>query len=137
MGLAGDHQLLNAALAVAMVQAWEQHRLSSSSSTGVQGDAEAKVDGLNDSQQQQGLARAAARLGQLQQGVLPDVYCQGLRDARWPGRSQVSCTLQHMMLVIWLMCQLAEAHARSRGFHSVFTMFPHTQSEGLQHADAS
>jgi folylpolyglutamate synthase/dihydropteroate synthase len=85
VGLAGDHQVLNASLAVALVRSWEQTHLTH----------------LQQQQQQQqcdsssaasdGGDAAAERLQQLQEGVLPLAYCEGLRKATWPGRSQVSC----------------------------------------------
>lgn len=117
VGLAGDHQTLNASLAVALARAWEQHTVNkqigssssggggtsidssstSSSSTVSHGvvrveegkEASAEQQQQQQQQEQQQLKNAAARLHQLQEGVLPEVYCQGLRTARWPGRSQV------------------------------------------------
>lgn len=76
VGLAGDHQRLNASLAVALVSSWEQH---------VSSRQQAKAE------QQKATVAAAAeqRLQQLQQGVLPQEYLEGLRKAAWPGRSQV------------------------------------------------
>jgi folylpolyglutamate synthase/dihydropteroate synthase len=57
-----------------------------------------------------GVAGAARRLQQLQQGLLPEEYCQGLARAAWPGRSQVggillcsagcSCVLAVVPLVV-------------------------------------
>ncbi|KAL6756912.1 putative folylpolyglutamate synthetase [Haematococcus lacustris] len=67
VGLGGDHQRLNAGLAVQLSLAAEQHQLAA-------GEA----------------ARGAAeRVALLQQGRLPAVYAQGLAETEWPGRSQV------------------------------------------------
>lgn len=103
MGLAGDHQLLNASLAVAMVRAWEQHHFSSSSSIVQDKNGRAEGQEAPQQQQQHGLADAAARLEQLQQGVLPYVYCEGLGSARWPGRSQVCGTVAWCLLLCQAM----------------------------------
>jgi folylpolyglutamate synthase/dihydropteroate synthase len=94
VGLAGEHQLLNASLAVALVQSWEQHAANKQQQ---QKQQQQMVSGVNDEQQQQqqqqvsggGVAGASLRLQQLQQGLLPQEYCEGLRTAAWPGRSQV------------------------------------------------
>ncbi|MCO5601609.1 hypothetical protein L7F22_055732 [Adiantum nelumboides] len=59
LGLKGDHQRANAALAVALCAAWEK-KLSSSKD-----------------------------LAMLQDGRLPDAYFQGLATTLWPGRGQI------------------------------------------------
>lgn len=76
VGLAGEHQLLNASLAVALVRSWEQQ-----AATKQQQQQQQELGG--------GAAGAERRLQQLQQGLLPQEYCQGLARAAWPGRSQV------------------------------------------------
>jgi hypothetical protein len=81
VGLAGDHQRLNASLAVVLVRSWEQHALAQQHS-GSAPSGSHKFDGAL-------LAAAAERLQQLQRGVLPAAYCAGLQGAAWPGRSQV------------------------------------------------
>jgi folylpolyglutamate synthase/dihydropteroate synthase len=59
-----------------------------------------------------GAAGAAARLQQLQQGLLPQAYCEGLKRAAWPGRSQVGthtvCTA-HTRNALLDECQLLNA----------------------------
>ncbi|KAJ9524029.1 hypothetical protein QJQ45_022482 [Haematococcus lacustris] len=67
VGLGGEHQRLNAGLAVQLCLAAEQQQLAA-------GEA----------------ARGAAeRVALLQQGRLPAAYAQGLAETEWPGRSQV------------------------------------------------
>jgi folylpolyglutamate synthase/dihydropteroate synthase len=92
VGLAGEHQLLNASLAVALVRSWEQHADKQQ-----QQQQQQVLDANAEQQQQQvsgSVAGAAARLQQLQQGLLPQEYCEGLRRAAWPGRSQVRAIIQ-------------------------------------------
>jgi folylpolyglutamate synthase/dihydropteroate synthase len=95
VGLAGDHQVLNASLAVAIVRSWEQTHLKqlqqqdSSSNTAA---ASSGGDGSGSAAGSSIQATAEERLQQLQGGVLPLEYCEGLRKATWPGRSQVSAT---------------------------------------------
>lgn len=101
VGLAGDHQLLNASLAVALVSSWEQvhlkqqtqqqHLSNGSSSTAGIAAAAASENAAGR------VAAAAERLQQLQSGVLPQAYCDGLQQATWPGRSQVSA-------MCWAFC---------------------------------
>jgi folylpolyglutamate synthase/dihydropteroate synthase len=79
VGLAGDHQVLNASLAVALVRSWEQTHLQQQQQQ-CNGSSAAST----------GEVAAAERLQQLQEGVLPLAYCEGLMKATWPGRSQVS-----------------------------------------------
>ena len=74
VGLAGDHQTLNASLAVALTRCWEQRHLER---------AAGKAGEQSLQQQQQ-------RLGLLAKGVLPPAYAEGLQSAAWPGRSQAS-----------------------------------------------
>lgn len=69
LGLAGDHQKLNAALAVALASTWEARS----------GVAAAR-----------GLAGAEQRAAAVAEGVLPAEYKEGLERAHWPGRSHVS-----------------------------------------------
>lgn len=69
LGLAGDHQKLNAALAVSLASTWEA-RSGVAAARGLAGAEE----------------RAAAVVG----GVLPAEYKEGLEKAHWPGRSHVS-----------------------------------------------
>jgi len=108
VGLAGEHQVLNASLAVAMVCSWEQHTVnqqqqqqqqalqqgqgqpSTGSSTTDPSPAAARANGC-DVQSACG-AEAGVRVQQLEAGVLPLSYCEGLRQASWPGRSQVGPT---------------------------------------------
>lgn len=92
VGLAGDHQRLNASLAVALVNSWEQH---------VSSRQQSKTD-----QQQAGVAGAEQRLQQLQQGLLPQKYLEGLRKAAWPGRSQVMPRLWKLVAYQGLIAQL-------------------------------
>jgi len=83
VGLAGDHQRLNASLAVALVQSWEESSLSRQQRQQQQQltGPEAAATPLQQA--------AAARLHQLERRILPDEYCRGLESASWPGRSQV------------------------------------------------
>ena len=66
LGLAGDHQRVNAALAIALAHVWES-----------------KYRG------EEAVGGRRVRLTQLADRQLPDVYLQGLHACRWPGRSQV------------------------------------------------
>ncbi|KAI5083110.1 hypothetical protein GOP47_0002853 [Adiantum capillus-veneris] len=59
LGLNGDHQRVNAALAVALCAAWEKKLCASKDLT------------------------------MLQDGQLPDAYFQGLASTSWPGRGQI------------------------------------------------
>jgi folylpolyglutamate synthase len=68
LGLAGEHQKLNAALAVALAGAWEGR---SPVAAALQGE------------------RARARAAAVQAGQLPAEYAAGLQAASWPGRGQV------------------------------------------------
>ncbi|KAL4858122.1 Folylpolyglutamate synthase [Chlorella vulgaris] len=68
LGLAGEHQKLNAALAVALAGAWEGR---SAAAAAVQG------------------ARAAERASAVAAGQLPPEYAAGLQAASWPGRGQI------------------------------------------------
>jgi folylpolyglutamate synthase len=102
LGLRGEHQRANAALAVALAGAWEarwvaaQRRLQQG---GGGGGGEAAADGGDDPStaptfavrpaSPERLARAEARVALLEQGVLPLEYCRGLAATVWPGRSQV------------------------------------------------
>jgi hypothetical protein len=87
--------VLNASLAVAIVRSWEQTHLKqlqqqdSSSNTAA---ASSGGDGSGSAAGSSIQATAEERLQQLQGGVLPLEYCEGLRKATWPGRSQVSAT---------------------------------------------
>lgn len=67
LGLAGEHQKLNAALAVALAATWE----------GVAGGAAG------------GGPAAAERAAEVAAGRLPAVYAAGLSAASWPGRGQI------------------------------------------------
>ena len=69
MRCAGEHQRVNAALAVALCSAWEQAQ----SGPPLHGRAE--------------------RVQQLQARHLPATYAQGLLTCHWPGRSQVRSVL--------------------------------------------
>lgn len=66
VGLAGEHQEMNAALAVQLAAAWE-----------------------SDSQVAKAKPSAEARVAMVQQRLLPDEYVQGLAQCSWPGRSQI------------------------------------------------
>ena len=68
VGLAGEHQKLNAALALELVAAWEAR---SSVAATRQGEA------------------AARRVRELAAGVIPAEYARGLENVRWPGRGQI------------------------------------------------
>lgn len=68
LGLAGEHQKLNAALAVALAGAWEGR---SAAAAALQG------------------ARAAERAAAVAAGQLPPEYAAGLQAASWPGRGQI------------------------------------------------
>ena len=68
LGLAGEHQKLNAALAVALAGAWEG---TSAPAAALQGK------------------RAAARAAAVRSGSLPAEYAAGLKAATWPGRGQI------------------------------------------------
>lgn len=92
VGLAGDHQVLNASLAVALVRSWEQHSLQQqqqADGSTPSSAATAVSNGSNGSNVAAVAAAAAERLKQLQSRVLPLEYCQGLEHAAWAGRSQV------------------------------------------------
>ncbi|KAL4436660.1 hypothetical protein ABPG75_003799 [Micractinium tetrahymenae] len=67
LGLAGEHQKLNAALALALAGTWE----------GLAGGAAG------------GGAAAAERAAEVAAGRLPAVYAAGLAAASWPGRGQI------------------------------------------------
>lgn len=64
IGLQGNHQRVNASLAVSLCHAWEERNGTSTAS-------------------------ATRRCQLLAAGVLPREYEEGLRQASWPGRSQV------------------------------------------------
>jgi folylpolyglutamate synthase len=66
LGIAGEHQQLNASLAIQLAAAWEAGNATAAATPGAQ-----------------------RRLALLKQGVLPQEYAAGLAAARWPGRSQV------------------------------------------------
>lgn len=95
VGLAGDHQVLNAFLAVALVRSWEQTHLQHQRQQQENGSglANTAAAGANGSSTAAAVGTAADRLQQLQSGVLPLAYCEGLKAATWPGRSQVGDTL--------------------------------------------
>jgi folylpolyglutamate synthase/dihydropteroate synthase len=88
--------VLNASLAVALVRSWEQTRLQNQqqqlqeqeqeNGSGVANRAAAVANGSGAAA---AVGSAAERLQQLQSGVLPLAYCEGLKAATWPGRSQV------------------------------------------------
>lgn len=78
LGLAGEHQRINAALAVALARTWEA---GCEWATGLQSAG---------GREREAPARAE-RLKQLGGGHLPEVYLQGLQSCRWAGRSQVGC----------------------------------------------
>eukprot|EP00250_Pteridium_aquilinum_P019733 c24552_g1_i1 orf=310-2130(-) len=59
LGLDGEHQCVNAALAIALCATWEKKRCSS------------------------------PHLAMLQEGRLPDAYLHGLATTSWPGRGQI------------------------------------------------
>lgn len=71
LGIAGEHQKMNASLAVALAGMWEGTIAQSNSSNKKQ------VEG------------AAERAAQIAEGTLPKEYIQGLKKAFWPGRSQI------------------------------------------------
>jgi folylpolyglutamate synthase/dihydropteroate synthase len=79
VGLAGEHQVLNASLAVALVRSWEQRAVLQPPSTTSSSSSHPTAE----------TTAASERLQQLQSGVLPLQYCEGLQKAAWPGRSQV------------------------------------------------
>lgn len=68
LGLAGEHQKLNAALALALAGTWEA---SASVAAAVGGEA------------------AARRAAEVAAGRLPPEYVAGLEAASWPGRGQI------------------------------------------------
>jgi folylpolyglutamate synthase/dihydropteroate synthase len=84
--------VLNASLAVAMVRSWEHKTLKQLQQQGSSSSAAAasSAGGVSGSAAISSMQAAAERLQQLQDGVLPLEYCEGLRKATWPGRSQVS-----------------------------------------------
>jgi folylpolyglutamate synthase len=69
LGIAGEHQKINASLAVALAGMWEGTIAHSKNSKQVEGGAE--------------------RAAQIAEGTLPKEYIQGLSKAFWPGRSQI------------------------------------------------
>jgi folylpolyglutamate synthase/dihydropteroate synthase len=134
VGLAGDHQLLNASLAVALVSSWEQaylnqqqQHLSNGSSSAV--DAAAAAEASGDAAVK--VAAATERLQQLQSGVLPPAYCDGLPKATWPGRSQVSVLCAGLSA-------LSNTPCSCRGVAGLFTdaVFLATLFRGGQHVHA-
>lgn len=68
LGLAGEHQRQNAALAVMLAAEWEGR---SQAAAALQGEA------------------ARRRAQSVQSGVLPREYVAGLQAAKWPGRGQI------------------------------------------------
>lgn len=121
VGLAGDHQLLNASLAVALVSSWEQEHLKQEQQQHLSNGSSSPADTAAARENAAGRdAAAAERLQQLQSGVLPQAYCDGLKKATWPGRSQVSavcwafcCGVHCLQLpLVWLAGWLAGAALR-------------------------
>ena len=78
LGLAGQHQRINAALAVALASSWEARNMRSSSSSSM-------------ADRPEGSAARRQRLEELSAGCLPPAYLQGLQACCWAGRSQVHC----------------------------------------------
>ena len=74
IGLAGEHQRENAALAVALAAAWEEATAAAGGGKGGGGGGGGKA-----------LQRAAA----VRRGELPAEYVAGLQAATWPGRGQI------------------------------------------------
>eukprot|EP00887_Chlorella_sp_A99_P007527 scaffold2.g7527.t1 len=68
LGLAGEHQKVNAALALALVAAWEASTPEAAARNG---------------------GAAARRAAQLAAGVIPAEYAAGLERVHWPGRSHI------------------------------------------------
>jgi len=104
LGLRGEHQRSNAALAVALAGAWEeqwvarQQQRQQQQQQGQEGggsgggnDAGGGVGGggNNPPPSPERVARAADRVALLRRGVLPREYVHGLATTVWPGRSQV------------------------------------------------
>ncbi|KAF8056228.1 ttc30a [Scenedesmus sp. PABB004] len=94
VGLAGEHQRLNASLAVALARAWEAHRAAAQPAGGADAAAAPRLappppPPLPGGAAPPGAAGAAQRLQELAAGQLPAAYGEGLRTAAWPGRSQV------------------------------------------------
>jgi folylpolyglutamate synthase len=87
LGLRGDHQRANAALAVALASAWEEQWVAKQQQQ-QQGGGGGSSSG-NRPVSPERLARAAERVELLRRGVLPREYVQGLATTVWPGRSQV------------------------------------------------
>ncbi len=76
MGLGGEHQRSNAALAVRLLAAFEAERLAEGAAA----------------------SGAEARLALMRRGVLPTQYAQGLGSTTWLGRSTVGgwvCCMQY------------------------------------------
>ncbi|KAJ7546617.1 hypothetical protein O6H91_08G047100 [Diphasiastrum complanatum] len=63
LGLEGDHQRINAALAIALCRCWSQR------------------SGLKQ--------HWSLEEKELSKGILPETYMRGLADAQWPGRAQI------------------------------------------------
>jgi folylpolyglutamate synthase len=69
LGLAGEHQRQNAALAVCLAAEWEEAFSKKAASRGGDG--------------------AKRRAESVRRGVLPPEYVEGLQTVRWPGRGQI------------------------------------------------
>jgi folylpolyglutamate synthase len=76
LGLRGEHQRANAALAVALASAWEKQWVAAQQQS-------------SSSVTPERLKRAEERVRLLEKGVLPVEYLEGLAATVWPGRSQV------------------------------------------------
>lgn len=89
LGLAGQHQRSNAALAICLAAAWEAERARQLRSSGV---ADAVVQ-----------AEAAERRAHSVAGrQVPHEYREGLRACHWPGRAQVK-----LYQTSWITCMHA------------------------------
>lgn len=78
LGLRGEHQRANAALAVALASAWEKQWVAAQ-----------QQNSSSSSVAPERLKRAQERVRLLEKGVLPVEYLEGLAATVWPGRSQV------------------------------------------------
>ena len=106
LGLAGAHQRVNAALAVALAGAWEARNAAEISSKRQQQGAGGAGDGG-----EEGAAAAGRERAQMVAALrLPEAYREGLSACYWPGRAEVRGDTLHRAPLSCMLSPLVHVH---------------------------
>ena len=88
LGLAGEHQRLNAAMAIQLCRLWAR-RVRPGCAESAEHERVRRIDALRARAQMLTAPFAHPQPQQLARMKLPDAYATGLAQTRWPGRAEV------------------------------------------------